>query len=100
MFFAPSKSRCRGQIWIVGIAKTRNHIQIKIKRMNPNLEPPASSKALKEDLKDMDVLCTFKIRIESQNLDHGFINDLRPYPSQYQDTKPHSGTSTILQSPK
>ena len=31
------------------------HIQIKIKILNPSQEPPASSKALNEDLKDMDV---------------------------------------------
>ena len=30
----------------------------------PIQEPPASSKAPNEDLKDMDVLCTFKIKLE------------------------------------
>ena len=42
---------------------------------NPNQEPPASSKALNQDLKDMDVLCTFKIKVERQNLDRGCIKD-------------------------
>ena len=48
----------------------------------------------------MDVLCTFKIKIKSQNSDHGYIKDKQPYPNQDQDAKPPSGTSSILQSPK
>merc|ERR1711954_441966 len=71
MFFAPSKSRYRAKIWIKGISKTSDHIQIKIKMPNPSQEPPASSKAPNEDLKDMDVLCTFKMKIESQILTMG-----------------------------
>ena len=59
----------------MGELKTCNYIKIKIKIPNPSQEPPASSKAPNEDLKDMDVLCTFKIKIESQNLDHGYIKD-------------------------
>ena len=58
----------------MGVSKTSDHIQIKIKMPNPNQEPPASYKAPNEDLKDMDVLCTFKIKIESQNLDHWYIH--------------------------
>ena len=84
----------------MGISKTSDHIQIKIKMPNPRQEPPASSKAQNEDLKDMDVLCTFKIKIESQNLDHGCIKDQWPYPNQDQNAKPLSGTSSVLQSPK
>merc|ERR1712114_169103 len=61
---------------------------------------PVSSKAPNKDLKDMDVLCTFKIKIESRNLEHGYIKDKWPYPNQDQDAKPQSGTSSILQSPK
>ena len=34
---------------------------------NPSQEPPASSKALNEDLKDLDVLCIFKMKIEKMN---------------------------------
>ena len=41
-----------------------------IKLSNPSQEPPASSKAPNQDLKDMDVLCTFKIKIGSQYLEH------------------------------
>ena len=38
----------------------------KIKMPNPSQEPLASSKAPNKDLKDMDVICTFKIQMESQ----------------------------------
>ena len=58
----------------MAVSKTSGHIQIKIKMPNPRQEPPASSKALNQDLKDMDVLCTFKTMIESQQLEHGYIN--------------------------
>ena len=57
----------------MGISKTSDHIQIKVKMLNPSQEPLASSKAQNEKLKDMDVLCTFKFKIEIQNLDHGYI---------------------------
>ena len=46
------------------ISKTSDYIQIKIKMPNPSQEPPVSSKAPNQDLKDMYVLCTFKIKIE------------------------------------
>ena len=57
------------------ISKTSDHIQIKIKMQNPSQQPPVSSKAPNEDLKDMAVLCTFKIKIESQNLKYGCTKD-------------------------
>ena len=58
------------------IIKTSDHIQIKIKMPNPSQEPPASSKTPNEDLKDMDVLYTFKIKIESQSYsEHRCITD-------------------------
>ena len=84
----------------MGVSKAGDHIQIKIKMPNPSQEPPASSKAPNEDLKDMDVLCTFKIKIESQNLDHGCTKDQQFYANQEKDVKHHSGTSSVLQSPK
>merc|ERR1712112_583977 len=49
---------------------------------------------------DTMVLCTFKIKIESQNSEYGCTKDQRPYPNQYQDAKPQSGTSSVLQSPR
>ena len=52
---------------------TSHHIEFKIKISNPSQEPPAASKALNEDLKDMDVLCIFKIKMESQNLNNACI---------------------------
>ena len=51
----------------IKIKMTSDHIQIKIKMPNPSQEPPASSKAPNQDLKYMYVLCTFEIKIESQN---------------------------------
>ena len=70
-----------------------------MKMSNSNQEPPASSKAPNDDLKDMDVLCTFKIKIESQNSDHGCIKDQWPYPNQDKDSKPQSVFCIVLQSP-
>merc|ERR1711954_476770 len=40
---------------------------------NPNQEPPASSSTQNQNLKDMDVLYTLNINLESQNLDQGYI---------------------------
>ena len=75
MFFAPLKSRKRAKIWNIGVWKTIDHIQIKIKVQNPSQEPPAFSKVQNQDFKDMDVLCTFKIKIESLILDYRYIKD-------------------------
>ena len=75
MFFVASKSRERAKFWIMGVSKTSDYIQIKIKMPNPSQEPPAPSKAPNEDLKDMDGLYTLKIEKESQNLDHEYIKD-------------------------
>ena len=49
--------------------KTSDHIQIKIKMPDTSQEPPASFKAPNEDLKDIDVLCTFKVKIKRQNFE-------------------------------
>ena len=98
-FFAPSKWRWKAKLWIMVASNTRKHTQIKTKRPNPSQKPTVSSKAPNEDLKDMDVLCTFKIKIESKNLYHGCLKDQWPYPNQAQDAKLQSGTSSIYQSP-
>merc|ERR1711954_311255 len=74
----------------MGVPKTSDHIQINIRMPNPSQEPPASSKAPNQDLKDMDVLCTFKIKIERQirnmgvpkTSDHIQINIRMPNSSQ------------------
>ena len=50
-----------------------------IKMPNPSQEPQASSKALNQGLDDMDVLGTFKIKLESQNLENECITDQWPY---------------------
>ena len=68
MFFAPSKSRERAKILIIGVPKTSDNIQIENKMQNSSQEPPASSKAPNQDLKDMDVLCTFKMKIKTEIL--------------------------------
>ena len=52
----------------MGVSKTSDPIQIKINISKPSKEPPASAKALIQYLKDLDVVCTFKIKLESQNL--------------------------------
>ena len=41
-------------------------MKIMIKMLNPSKEPPAYFKAPNEDLKDMDVLCTFKIKLKKK----------------------------------
>ena len=82
------------------ISYTSDHIKREIKMPNPSQEPPASSKAPKEDSKDVDVLCTFKIKIESKKLEYWCINNHWTDPNKDQDTKPQSWTSSILQSPK
>ena len=72
------------------VSKTSDHIKIKIKMLTPSQEPPASSKAPNEDLKDMDDFCTFKIKIEikiqnigkSKTSDHIQIKIKLSNPSQ------------------
>ena len=54
----------------MGVPKTSDHIKIKINMPTPCQEPPASSKAPNQDFKDMDVLGTFKIKIEGKNIEH------------------------------
>ena len=94
--FEPSKPRLRAKIWHIGVSKTGDHIKNKIRIPNPSQELLAPSKALNEDLKDNDVLCTFKINILRQNLEYGCIKDQWPYPNKYPDVKPQSRTSSTL----
>ena len=83
-----------------GVQMTSDHIQIKVKMPNPSQHSPASSKAPNLDLKDIDVLCSFEIKVESGNSEHWCFKAHWPYLNQDQDSKPHSGTSSLLQSPK
>ena len=66
----------------MGEQKTIDHIKINIRMQNPGQEPPESSNAPNQDFKDMNVLCTFKIKMESQNLGQGFIKDQSPSQSR------------------
>ena len=47
----------------MGVLKTSVHIQMTINMSNPSQEALVSFKAPNEDLKDMDFLGTFKIKI-------------------------------------
>ena len=73
--FSPLKSSDSAKMKNMGVLKTNDHIQIKIKMTNPNQGPPVCFKGPNLDLRDMDVLCTFKSMIGSQYLEHGGIND-------------------------
>ena len=83
----------------MGVLKTNDHIQTIIRMPYPSQEPPVSSKAPNKDI-DMDILCTFKVKIESQTLAYGCTKDQWPYSNHYQDAKPQSGTSSPHQRPK
>ena len=73
-----------------GVSKTIGHIQIKIKMPNPSQKPPASSKSPNGDIKDIDVLCTFRLKLEGKKIKHGLsktshhiqIKIKMPNPSQ------------------
>ena len=72
----------------MGVSKTIDPIQIKIKMPNPSQETPVSSRAQNEDLKDLNVLYIFIIKREAQNLEGRSTKDQWPYPNQDQDVKP------------
>ena len=84
----------------MGVSNTSDYIQIKIKMANTSQDPPASFKAPNQDWKDMDVLCFFNIKIESQSPDHRCTKDQWLWTNQDPDAKPQLGTSSVLQSPK
>ena len=48
----------------MGVSKTSDHIEIKIKIQNPSQESPVFSEAPNEDFKDINVFCILKIEIE------------------------------------
>ena len=76
-----------------GVLKTSDYVQISI---NPNQESLASSKAPDRDSKEMIIVWTLKIKIESLNFENECIKDQWPYQNQDQ---PNSGIFSILQSP-
>ena len=100
MFFAPSEPLFRAKFGTyvfqrqLIISKSRSRYQIPVK----NLKHPRKSQI--QDFKDMDVLCTLKFKIESQNSEHRCNKDQWLYENKGQDANPQSGTSNILQSLK
>ena len=73
-------------------------MEIKIKRPNSSQEPQAPTKAPNQDLKDMDILCNFKIKIKSHNMDVTKTSD--HIQIQDQDVNSQLETYSILKSPK
>ena len=59
----------------MNVPKTSDHIEINIQKSNHDQDPPVHSKALNQDLKDMDIFCTCIINIESRYLDHSCFKD-------------------------
>ena len=94
------KIKKKAKIRKIGVSKTNQNIQIKIMIPNPSQEHPASSKAPNQDLKDMDVLCTFKIKIEGQYSEQWCIKDYWPYINQDPDAKPQQANIWIMGAPK
>ena len=81
----------------MGVLETSDHIQIKIKMLNSSQENPVSSKVQNEDLKNMDILCTFKIKAESQNFDHWCI---RPATISKSRSRNQTPVRNLQHSPK
>ena len=83
------KTMIESQNFDMGVSKTSDHIQIKVMMPTSCQEPPASSKAPNDDLKDIDVLCIFKIKRDkvwnicvSKTCDNIQIKIKMPHPSQ------------------
>ena len=74
-----SKSRQRVKFQKIGVSTTCNHIQIKNKIPKHSQKPPLQTKSPNKELKDIDILCTLKIKMTIQNFDHGSIKDQLPY---------------------
>ena len=73
--FDTFKIKIETKILIRNVPKASDNIQVQFQTSNPSQEPRAFSKAPNQDLKDMDVLCNFIIKIESQNLEYGCTKD-------------------------
>jgi len=96
-FCCTLKINIESQILNICVSNTSHHIQIQIKMPNPCQEPLAPTKAPNKDSMEMDVLCTFKYKIESQNSEYKCIKDQLPYLNEDQDAKPKSRTSILPQ---
>ena len=90
----------KAKIWIRILSKLKNWIKLIIQIPNSNQEPPLSFKSPNQSSKDMEVLCTFKINLKSQRLDHGSIIVRELNPNNDQDSKLQSWTSSPYQSTK
>ena len=71
-----------------------------IKMPNPSQEPQASSKAQNQDLEDMDVLGTFKIKLESQTLDMSVSKTSGNIQIKIQMTNPSQEPPASQKAPK
>ena len=56
----------------MGVWKTIDNMQIMIKMPDPSEAPTATYKAQKKDSKDIDVLHSFNVKKEGENLEQGF----------------------------
>ena len=66
------------------VSKTSDHLQIKMKMLDLSQKPQVSSKAPKEDLRNLQ-------NQERQYSENGCIKDQLLYSDQDQDAKPQSG---------
>lgn len=67
-----------------------------IKDAKPQSGTYSFRKSLYLSFKDMDVLYTFKINLNSQNSDHGCIEEQWPYSTQDPNIKPKSGSLDFI----
>ena len=67
-----------------------------IKDAEPQSETYSFLQSLYKNLKDMEVLYTFKINLNSQNSDHGCIKEQWPYSNQDPNIKPESGSLDFI----
>ena len=70
-----SKIKREGQNSKHGGLKDQLPYQNKYQNAKPPSGVPSISENPNQDIKDTDVLCTFKTKIESQNSNHGCIKD-------------------------
>ena len=83
----------------MGVPKTSDHIQIKVQMPNPSQEPPVSSNAPNEVSKDIDLLCTLKIKLESQKLEYRGIKDHCPYQIKIKMQNPSQEPPASIKAP-